>query len=189
MARQASVLVTGGTGFLAPVVVYLIHRGYQVYVVGRQVERFKALQFLLGDKTERLVPLICDYADPESLEFALSHISHSPEISVQWIHHSFENGPYEMAKYLNQARRPHRYVHLLGHAAADPEANADYWREHLSPLKHIHYQRVILGFEREGDASRWLSRSELAKGVIHALKHPDQDHIIGRVSPWEWRPQ
>lgn len=187
---MATILVTGGTGFLAHTVIYLVHRGYQVAVIGRRPERFNALKFLLKDKADRVFPLICDYTSKTELDEAFQKLPEVPEASIHWIHSSFENGPLEMATRLNNRFQPHRFIHVRGSAAAAPEADRDLWKIKLGGLKAIHYQQVILGFhiDKSQNSSRWLTQHELTEGMIHALNHPDQDHVVGDIEPWELRP-
>lgn len=188
---MATILVTGGTGFLAHTVIYLVRRGYRVAVIGRRPERFNALKFLLKDKSDRVLPLICDYTSQDELDQAFQALPEVPEASIHWIHNSFEQGPFEMARRLNNRFQPHRFIHVRGSAAAAPGADREIWKKKLAPLESIHYQQVILGFHIDKttpNASRWLTQPEITQGMIHALNHPDQDHVIGDIEPWESRP-
>ena len=188
MAHTSSVLVTGCTGFLAPVTVYLINQGHFVYAIGRDPDRFKALRFILGDKAHLLHTIHCDYTDPEALEYAMGQFREFPDMSVHWLHSKFKSGAFKIAKLLNKFDKPHRFVHVLNSSAAAPGADPDHWRNRLQYLQMIHYQRVILGFKMEEKGSRWLTHPEIVKGVIHTLENPDEDHTVGQLEPWYMRP-
>ena len=81
-----------------------------------------------------------------------------------------------------------RYLHVLGSAADDPSRPDPERRARFEAIEGVSYQEVILGFMREGAASRWLTDDEIASGVLAAIDRPMPRQIIGVTRPWTARP-
>ena len=47
---------------------------------------------------------------------------------------------------------------------------------------------LALGFQLEGERSRWLTHEEISSGIIEALERQASRSIVGVVEPWEMRP-
>ena len=53
---------------------------------------------------------------------------------------------------------------------------------------NVAYRQVILGFQIEGERSRWLTHGEISQGVLQAIADDAEYHVVGVVRPWERRP-
>ncbi|MFE4352474.1 Rossmann-fold NAD(P)-binding domain-containing protein [Peribacillus butanolivorans] len=67
--------------------------------------------------------------------------------------------------------------------------NAKEIKMHIYLPSNCEYKQIQLGFKIENNQSRWLTTHEISQGVIEALESKNVFlHIVGQVTPKEWRP-
>lgn len=179
-------LVLGGTGMLSGVAVNLLAEHYNVFVVGRNSARFAALQQAAGERLDYLTMMAMDYHDADRLGRWVAHIQlmHGPmDVVVAWIHGDampvLEVVDREVAAYRQSAWDLYHVQGIRG--AHEPSQPLDIGRQ-------CRYHRVILGYVPTPDGSRWLTHDEISQGVSKAIA-ASSDAVVGRVDPYEGRPQ
>jgi len=175
-------LVVGGTGMLREATLALARRWATVSVVARRADR-------MPGRPPSINPLPLDYRDTEALAGALRRAmeQHGPiRLAVCWIHSTAPGALPAVAAVLGGSGEPCRLFHVCGSAAADPTRLP---RPALDPLPpNVSYRQVILGFQIEGERSRWLTHSEISQGVLQAIADDAEYRVVGVVRPWDRRP-
>jgi hypothetical protein len=177
-------LVVGGTGMLAAATRQLARRSAAVTVVARRPERLDGLD------AEQVELIAVDYRRTDVLLERLEHaVSRHGEfdLALTWVHSSGEASLCRLAERLSSQANAARLVDVRGSALARPDSSSER-HQFLSGLDGIEYQRVILGFVRDGGHSRWLTDREISEGVIEAVDDGDGERIVGVVEPWHQRP-
>ena len=188
MDRHA--LVVGGTGMLRGVCLGLAASGWTVSVIARRHAPLAALARDAAEQTGQnaIHPIPLDYHDIPSLALGIrtAIVTHGPiSLAACYIHSSAPMAPFVIADTL--AARACQFIHIVGSAAPD-ELWVDSTRDEIAAHPLITYRRVILGFIRERDTSRWLTDEEICRGVLKAIDDPTPEQVIGTVSPWELHP-
>jgi hypothetical protein len=164
---------------------HLSQAGFDVSVVARDGSRLAHMQ----SDIKAIYPLPLDYRDAESLRDAIQRASlaRGPfELAVCWIHSTARDAPRIVAETIASPARP-RYFHVLGSAVADPSLATPSALE-VASVPGIRYRKVILGFQLQGETSRWLTDAEIVLGVIDAIEKDRSETIVGTVGPWSRRP-
>ena len=113
--------------------------------------------------------------------------AHGPfDLAVLWLHSSADESVGAVMNLLGDQSQPCRVFHVLGSASADPSRDDDKRLAYAGSLADYH--RVILGFVRQGERSRWLTHPEISDGVLEAIEADQPEFIVGQVRPWEQRP-
>ncbi len=162
-------LVVGGTGMLREATLTLAQRCTAVSAVARRAAS-------VADTWPGINPLPLDYHDAAALAQALRRaVGHyGPiQLAVCWIHSSAPEALQTVAAE-------------LGSAAADPTRLPRPALDELPPT--VSYRQVILGFQIEGNRSRWLTHREISQGVLQAIEDDAEYRVVGVVRPWEMRP-
>lgn len=181
----STTLVIGGSGMLAKASLWLAGQGKTI-VLGRSRRKLDALAELAP--AGAIVPLSLDYTSTDTLARHLASASdmHGPITrTVAWIHNDGLDAHRVIAEAIDEDAD---YFHLLGSAAADPRAGVEERFAHLRAQFGSRYREIVLGFQLEGNHSRWLTHEEIATGVIDAISNPRPRSIIGVVEPWSRRP-
>ena len=172
-------LVIGGTGMLKDVVLWLNNEKWCTAVVARNKERMANLVSQAATPT-KIEAILVDWNETEHL---LKHVHwHAPfDLVIHW------GAQASLQPLLNNlsAKQPGEwdFYHVKGSRASRPESR----NIPLIP-ENCRYHEVILGFQFEGETTRWLTHKEISDGVIQALKNKTDKMIIGFVEPWEQRP-
>lgn len=178
MRRFQHVLIVGGSGMLAGLARKLVESSERVSVLARNEKRIRAI-------ADTVIPVVCDYNDGAALSESLSLIA-APDLVIAWIH---GRAPHARRTLAECVAAEGRFVQILGSAHGDPSHP-----ERLAEMGQaveglaIDYQAVVLGFVREGVASRWLSNDEISAGVFGAIETQRPLAIVGTVEPWSARP-
>ena len=172
---------------LAPVVRSLAEEGWRVSVLSRRAKTFAAA-FDSGVRGWN-----CDYHDDSAFERALGQASRSAgpiTLAVAWFHTLKIAAPRRLALAVGTGDAPGRYFQILGSGVADP-ARPDRIQTAGAVAEGADYCRlrqIQLGFEVENGVSRWLTNSEIARGVTDAIGADRGFTTIGRTRPWSARP-
>lgn len=182
-------LVVGGTGMLRPVSIFLTGQYEKVSVLGLS-DRVDSL----AKDYERINPIYADYRNVSDLTVKLETAVRqygAIELAVVWIHSDAQNSWYDVGERIGSAKNPGRYVHILGSGNADPsnQSAQEARRRRFESMPNIGtYQEVFLGWQKERDANRWLTRDEISNGVLYAIRSMATRYVVGNVAPWSERP-
>jgi hypothetical protein len=184
-------LVTGGTGMLKDVTLYLLKKYDKVSVIARTGEGFKRLEAEAGDYSWRLEKIQVDYSNYSGLTNSLIRsIQDFGEISlvVSWVHSNAPLAPVLIAKVINDTSTKPDFYEVLGSDYADPAAKNKNREEEFKVFENINYHKIILGFIIEGGSSRWLTNAEISRGIIEAIENNTLSGTIGVTLPWDAKP-
>jgi NAD(P)-dependent dehydrogenase (short-subunit alcohol dehydrogenase family) len=163
--------------------------GYVVSVVARRHAGLSALAAEARAGGGIINPLPADYRDEpmyaarlRSARAALGSYS----LALCWIDSSAPTAVVLTAEMVAH-RSGCRFFHVLGSDAADPlrEIGPD---EDVAAVEGILYRRILLGFVREAEGSRWLTHAEISRGIIKAIDDDLPETTIGTLRPWTSRP-
>jgi hypothetical protein len=176
---------------LRGVVTWLAEQGWTVSVVARGRERLLALQNEVERLDGSIRPIPVDYRNTGALRAELVtavRLAGPVELAVCWIHSTAPEAPGVVAEVLGRRSTPYRYFRVRGSAARDPSVpdSHDTLLHGMGPP--LLYRRVILGFRRDDGGSRWLTDSEIASGVIEAVRADAEHTVVGTTEPWSARP-
>jgi hypothetical protein len=141
---------------------------------------------VLSRDTVVVHPVSVDYRRTRDLEAALAEATklRGPfATAVAWIH---SDAPEAALVAARSVKGP--FFHVLSSEAADPSIPDSGRRARFEAIPGITYHEVILGFVREGGRSRWLTNSEIARGVLDAVAAAAPRAVVGTVEPWSERP-
>jgi NAD(P)-dependent dehydrogenase (short-subunit alcohol dehydrogenase family) len=178
------VLVVGGTGMLRAATLALA-RGGVVTAVARDRQRLQQLAEEARHRGGTIVTAAVDYGDDARLADVLRARSADDgplALALCWIHGTAPDAPSTVARHLGHGEggRP-RFVHVLSHAAIDPDVAAR-WRTTVTDANpDLDYQQVVLGRRRTGDGDgdwRWLTHGEISSGVLQAIDE-GTDALVG----------
>ncbi|MEN0643252.1 short-chain dehydrogenase [Alkalicoccobacillus gibsonii] len=175
------VLCIGGTGMLTETTSWLDESFECVSVIGR--DKFK-VRGLVENHMSEFSFYEVDYRNIEKLTGTLEQILTRAPIDyvIAWIHSG--TAPEALPTVLNEVEQNQhssfRLFHVKGSAHAIKKDTV------LVPANCL-YREVILGFQYDGTNSRWLTHSEISKGVIAAIQVDAESTTIGVLSPWEKR--
>jgi hypothetical protein len=166
-----------------------------VTVVARDGSRLDALAREAEEAAGRIVPLSCDYREPQRLESAIAAEVRKwgrPDPAIAWIREDALEGLHAAARALVAASEgerpsPSRLVHFLPSAARSPVVRKQL-RDAFAGYGSIRYRQVVLGFTLEEGISRWLTDTEISDGVLRSLELPGSEFVVGQVHPWSRRP-
>lgn len=176
---------------LKDVSLHFASHGMKVSVIARDQNKFEELIFAKDD-SGFINPIRVDYTDYEQLKRKLQNaisIYGPIETAVCWIHSTAPEAPHIIAEILNSSIVSVRFFHVLGCEYADPSIVNEDYEQTLNLFKNISYRKIILGFVIEDDNSRWLTNTEIANGVIDAIKKDADLFVIGRTEPVDKRPE
>ncbi len=182
-------LVIGGTGMLKDTTVAIAGRSRRLTSVARTSTSLARIEQGIAGLSCIHHPLVLDWNDRGHFLSALAAHSQSvgsPTLIAAWLHDD-TLGP-AIARTLATGNRRCRFFQVRGSAAEDPTRIGD-----ASPLgaempDSVDDHQIVLGFRIEGDTSRWLTHSEISKGVVAALDEPGKIHRVGSLLPWDRRP-
>jgi hypothetical protein len=191
LIRYRHTMVVGGTGMLSSTSIALARCSRSLTSIARTPRSLAALEQHLADLACRNQTLAQDYHDLAALRSgmrgAISEFG-PVDLLLAWIHD--ETGPVPGALVdvaIESGGRVHM-VHVMGSAAAGPTGSLAALAERFDGVPLLRYQQVVLGFQREGAGSRWLSHREISEGVMSAIEDEASPYIVGQVEPWALRP-
>lgn len=114
----------------------------------------------------------------------------SIDLAVSWIHATAPAAPFEIAKFLASKTSKIQFYEVLGSAISNP-AKPDLLKrraEQFQSIPNVDYHSIVLGFIIEGKSGRWLSDSEISKGVLSTVLLEKKISIVGTTEPWDLRP-
>ena len=185
-SNPSMTLIVGGSGMLADASIWLAEQSPPVVVLGRSEQKLEALVKRAPATT--MIPLAVDYRSLETLRLRLRSLckTHGPITrTIAWVHSNGEAAHDVIAEAM---QGDGDYYHILGSAAADPREDAFERYAALRERFGERYHEIVLGFQLEGERSRWLTHEEISSGVIEALERQAPRSVVGVVEPWERRP-
>ncbi|QFT87520.1 short chain dehydrogenase [Bacillus sp. THAF10] len=165
-------LVIGGTGMLKEVCIWLTEQDFHVTVVARYPVKMEAL--IAAASPEKITPVLADYMQTAQLK---SKLQGQYDLIIAWVHSGGEAAVQMLLAKTNE------FYHVLG-----SRADLKKIKEGLKIPESCNYHQVQLGFILQGESSRWLKNSEIAAGVIEAVKRKQPRSLVGTIEPWEKRP-
>ncbi|SNZ16161.1 hypothetical protein SAMN05421503_2874 [Terribacillus aidingensis] len=175
-------LVIGGTGMLADAVLDWNRKGHTVTVVARTKEKLKRL-VCRAASPQNLHIVQSDYLQLEHFTNQLAQLS-APDVIVSWIHRSGNDAVQWLCNHYKKPNNRIAFFHIKGSNAHNPKQNF------IPQYSYsISYHEVILGFQLDDGAPRWLTNTEIAAGVLHLAEQKLPRYIVGTVEPWSMRPQ
>ncbi len=180
-------LLLGCTGMLAELPIRLAADNFQVAMVGRNRQKLQGVQSAAGALADRITLLVLDYQNRERLARWVAHVQliEGPiDTVVAWIHGDQElvlaTVVQEVERYRQSAWDLYLIQGIAGSLQPGPSPGVgDYGRFH----------QVILGYQVDGERSRWLTHEEIVQGTWQALQDGGATTVVGRVSPYSGRPQ
>ncbi len=177
---------------LSEAVIGLAERALEVTVVARGERALDDVVRRAATRAKTPVHAVsADYVDARDFLAALDRAvaARGPlALAVAWVHSTAPAIPFEIARRMDAAGAPSRFLHVLGSAVADPSRDDDGRRERFARLRHVSYEEVVLGFVVTRAGSRWLRDEEICAGVLDAVDHPATRTVVGTVTPWSARP-
>lgn len=181
---MSRVLIVGGTGMLRPATRQLIADGHEVVVVARHPERAVA-----GTEAAAGLHLVsADWQRPAELVDRIAEKVGDllPDRAILWVH---DPPGQRLHDQLGRVLTPDAtVVRLLGSATHDPARGSAEVEPPPVYAPPRDYRTVVLGFEGEGVATRWLTDEEISGGALAALSDPRPTRTVGRTEPWSDRP-
>ncbi|MDA5559790.1 hypothetical protein PJK55_03510 [Exiguobacterium sp. MMG028] len=168
---QKHILIVGGTGMLAEVTFYLASE-HLVTVIGRDPERMAKV---VQRNPKTCNSLLVDYRNEQDLSKGLQESikRYGPfKQVIAWVH---RNSGMAMQIILNHSLHAD-VLHILG-----SQANSEQEKRSLYINEQQTYRQVQLGAKQDGENYRWLTHEEIVHGVIDAIEHSFDYHLIGQL--------
>lgn len=182
-------LIIGGTGMLAEASILLASRYETLTLVARsRASLLRIDRNLDSEKCDRHL-LNLDWSQRSTfIESISQHIQSVgiPNRVLAWVHE--DRLAAELARMFASHTICTDFFHVRGSAAANPAKDSNAVRDSVMSFSDLNYHEIILGFQLTDSSSKWLSHSEISKGVTFAIDHPKPKHIVGTVEPWSARP-
>ncbi|MGE7857508.1 short-chain dehydrogenase [Bacillus sp. NPDC094064] len=176
-------LVIGGTGMLKRVSVWFCEQGFHVSIIGRDKVKLENVK-RESATPESITCLSLDYHNDDDVKLAIkSTMERNGPITlvVAWIHSSAKDALSLICGELDLWSKTYSVFHILGSKASRMT------KQKIGGTR-CNYHRIILGFILEDTYGRWLTHEEIAEGVIKGIESKCTEWIVGRVEPWELRP-
>jgi hypothetical protein len=185
---------------LEGVALELARRAWTVTAVAR---RAKPLELLASKGCERIIPVSVDYTEPgfgailgSGLRSACERDGIAPPtICAAWIHSIAPDAPVTVARALRELADPNTvsFIHILSRLRTpgprDPSTPVPFDQEQeMRAIKNLNYRQAVLGWVVTPGGSRWLTHSEISKGVLRAIDSEDSVTEIGQTEPIETSP-
>ncbi|AOV07362.1 hypothetical protein BI350_07295 [Sporosarcina ureilytica] len=166
---------------LSAVSLWLTEIGYRVSVIGRSKQRHHHLVKKAADPT-LINNLSLDYNNHSLLEDKVRK-------AIQ------QNGPISLVISWIPSKQSLDIVNKLVSEYIDDwklyqvKGSRRYFNDDiLNVPSNCTHSSIYLGFIIEGNQSRWLTNNEIAEGVIKSIQDEKAESIIGRLHPYEKRP-
>jgi hypothetical protein len=182
-------LIVGGTGMLRGVMEHYRRSFKVVSILARSKKDL--------EKLEKRYPgiirgIAVDYEDETALRMALKESTDKNgryDLAVIWVQDASVDVPLCIAEFVGTPESKGKLVHVRGSSAADPAMPARSMADSFAAKTLLSHQEVILGFMKEGEASRWLDHEEITQGILDAIDKGEAKTIVGTVTPWNERPK
>ncbi len=169
------------TGMLAPAAREIVGESQHATLCARGAATFSFGEKFLDDKLMRLG---LDYQDEKHFLDTLT-IRGPVDLAVTWLH---PKAPELRDRIAERVIPGGKIVEILGSATGRPGGFADDRLQAMENQFGKTYRQVVLGFQLEGDSSRWLTHEEICEGVLRAYRGFETRTVIGTLEPWEKRP-
>lgn len=183
------ILVIGGTGMLAEASALLAARCTTLTMIARSVSSLSRFDQSLDAAHCHRHLIRLDWSDPADFFTAISQHVMSvgiPKLVVAWVHDE------TLAMRLAELFAPHRactdFFHVRSSQAGAPGGIPKPSRIPKATSDGMQYREIILGFQLESRGARWLTHSEISRGVVHAIDNLERMSIVGTLQPWSSRP-
>lgn len=184
---MTTTLLLGTTGMLNAAAVHAVARSDKAVLASRHADGFSFGAETLDGK---IVPIAQSYDDEAAFLAALE--PHAPfDVALTWIRPRAEL----LRAALDALVAPGGLlVEVMGSRSILAGGNgepsiATLRAEALAHQPDITYAQVILGFVREGGASRWLNHEEISAAAIAQMETPLPRRVAGVLEPWDARPR
>lgn len=180
-------LIIGGTGMLLDAATSIARSARKSTFVARRAGSHCRLAQQLGEANGYQL-LLLDWTEPGTFLDALqSHLNRlpAPDLVLGWFH---DPGLASLLAARLEVRSQCKFVHVIGSGSKNPADLATWSAAKFTQLPQINYRQVLLGYVREGTASRWLTDTEICNGVLAAISLNAKRIIVGRIAEWERRP-
>lgn len=166
---------------LKDVSLYFTNHAFTVTVIARNQ---KGIDELISSKAESgfIFPLKVDYSDTDLLKEKLLSSTNAfgeYETVISRIHSYAESAHEVIADILGKGNSFCRYFDIKGILNQNPPEVMDNAELIIKKYENISYRKIILGFIKEGNKSRWLTDAEICNGVIDAVIYDKKLSVIG----------
>ncbi len=110
----------------------------------------------------------------------------SPNLVIAWVHE--DTLAPQIAKALSTPEAGCDFFHVRGSSVDVLTDSAYALKAKFSNISGMRYHQVVLGFKVSPHGSRWLTHSEISRGVLDAVTSPQELALVGVVEPWSRRP-
>lgn len=164
------ILIVGGTGMLSSLTEQLA-RTHTISLIARHAStsRLASLEYVFAYDA--------DYSDDAHIREVLAcAIAQNGVIDqcILWIHSYAAHIVPMIAAHTRGA-----IYDIIGSTTRDPRM--------VHRWDHPRYHRILLGYVREGERSRWLTDAEICAGVQAGIE-ADGSSVVGMIEPWDQRP-
>ena len=136
-------------------------------VSGRDTDRYKTLDWNQPERFVTDLRRLVDEVGP-------------PTLVLAWLH-DMNLGP-RLAVAVSRPESPCDFFQVIGSSGGSPRGGAAALRSQVKALRCVSYFQVVLGFQREASASRWLTNDEISDGVLEAVQRREACHVVGTVT-------
>lgn len=178
---MAHILIVGGTGMLKDAALYFTKHAYTVSVIARNQKGFDNL-IESNSGNGFINPLKVDYHDSkllkEKIESAISELG-KIDSCIAWIHSNAGSALYIIADELNNQNINVNFYHVLGSRSPDFLKKESGFENKFKWYENLVYKKIILGFVREKENTRWLTDTEISNAVIDAFGKESDTYLAG----------
>lgn len=174
-------LLIGMTGMLAGAARQIVGESVHATLCSRGASTFTFGEQFLDDK---LMKLPLDYSDQQHFLDTLA-IRGPVDLAVTWLHPEAHDLRDAIAELVIPGGK---IVEVMGSASGRPGGFADKRLDAMQNHPGKTYRQVVLGFQLEGETSRWLTHDEICDATLRAYRGFDARTIAGTLEPWEKRP-
>ncbi|QOV12288.1 short-chain dehydrogenase [Viridibacillus arvi] len=178
-------LVIGGTGMLANVTLWLLDNNYQVSIIARDSQKMESLINKSANKSY-ITPVLVNYENDNKLRKELEILINKKgpiDLVIAWIHTGAIHALPSILEVISNTSDLWELYHILGSSNDLNEI-----KKNLTIKNNCIYRQIQLGFIIKKLTSRWLTNNEISNGVIEAIIKRRDQHIVGKIKPWDRRP-
>lgn len=179
MVQSTHTLVVGGSGMLAGLCKSLAQQGHNIVILCRNEDK---LRCNIGPDLDKMaMPIFVDYCDEQATRECLDiHVRAEGPIdaTVAWIHPEKSTSAHTLfASYTKK-----QYFAVLGSSYGKPELIVPVRDQILSGNSTLTIHTISLGYvQRPLIGHRWLTNSEISRGVRKAIELKQDHYIVGHL--------
>ena len=178
-------LIAGGTGMLQSATIQIARQHRRTTLLCRHPDRFKH-DVAPGVLSRSAVDFRDEDSTAQAIEAALERDGPCTT-ALLWLHSDAESSLRRIFAIFGGVKSNPRVVWILGSAAADPSTSLETRIAELG-ASPINLRIAILGYQREGPRSRWLTHDEISAGALKAWESQERITLVGETRPWSDRP-